>query len=160
MSTKKSERVRASWLAAYSLPGLPIAAMGLPLAVHLPPYYASEIGMGYAIAGTVFMLPRFLDIFIDPVMGVLSDRFRTPWGRRKPWMAMSVPVLILAAILVFMPAVGTTWPVAVLSLVLLFIGWTESDSYCSSLHLLRFPVLFVADCQTADAGVGGPALPA
>ena len=43
---------------------------------------------------------------------------------------------------------------------LLICGPTESDSYCSSLHLLRFPVLFVADCQTADAGVGGPALPA
>ena len=42
----------------------------------------------------------------------------------------------------------------------IFIGGTESDSYCSSLHLLRSPVLFVADYQTADAGVGGPALPA
>lgn len=122
--TPKPDRVKASWLFAYSLPGLPIAAMGLPLAVHLPPYYASEVGMGYAIAGTVFLLPRFLDIFLDPVMGVLSDRFHTRWGRRKPWMAMSVPVLILAAVLVFMPAIGTTWPVAVMSLILLFIGWT------------------------------------
>ena len=40
------------------------------------------------------------------------------------------------------------------------VGNSESDSYCSSLHLLRSPVLFVADYQTADAGVGGPALPA
>jgi IstB-like ATP binding protein len=42
----------------------------------------------------------------------------------------------------------------------IFIGGTESDSYYSSLHLLRSPALFVADCQTADAGVGGPVLPA
>ncbi len=122
--TAKTDRVKASWLFAYSLPGMPIAAMGLPLAVHLPPFYASEVGMGYAIAGTVFLLPRFLDIFLDPVMGVLSDRVRTKWGRRKPWMAMSLPVLILAAVLVFMPAIGTTWPFAVMSLVILFIGWT------------------------------------
>ena len=40
------------------------------------------------------------------------------------------------------------------------LGNSESDSYCSSLHLLRSPALFVADCQTADAGVGGPVLPA
>ena len=40
------------------------------------------------------------------------------------------------------------------------VGGTESDSYCSSLHLLRSPALFVADCKTADAGVGGPVLPA
>jgi len=43
---------------------------------------------------------------------------------------------------------------------LLITGPTESDSYYSSLHLLRSPALFVADCQTADAGVGGPVLPA
>jgi len=42
----------------------------------------------------------------------------------------------------------------------LLLGPTESDSYYSSLHLLRSPALFVADCQTADAGVGGPVLPA
>jgi Na+/melibiose symporter-like transporter len=122
--TAAADRVKASWLFGYSLPGMPIAAMGLPLAVHLPPYYATEVGMGFAVAGTVFLLPRFLDIFLDPVMGVLSDRFRTRWGRRKPWMAMSVPVLLLAAVLVFMPAIGTTWPFAVMSLVILFIGWT------------------------------------
>jgi hypothetical protein len=40
------------------------------------------------------------------------------------------------------------------------VGGTESNSYCSSLHLLRSPTLFVADYQTADAGVGGPVLPA
>ena len=40
------------------------------------------------------------------------------------------------------------------------LGNPESNSYCSSLHLLRSPTLFVADYQTADAGVGGPVLPA
>ena len=43
---------------------------------------------------------------------------------------------------------------------ILLFGPPESDSYYSSLHLLRAPALFVADCQTADAGVGGPVLPA
>ena len=43
---------------------------------------------------------------------------------------------------------------------ILLFGPPESDSYYSSLHLLRSPALFVADCQTADAGVGGPVLPA
>jgi hypothetical protein len=40
------------------------------------------------------------------------------------------------------------------------VGNPASNSYCSSLHLLRSPTLFVADYQTADAGVGGPVLPA
>ena len=40
------------------------------------------------------------------------------------------------------------------------VGNSESASYCSSLHLLKSPALFVADCQTTDAGVGGLVLPA
>jgi DNA replication protein DnaC len=39
------------------------------------------------------------------------------------------------------------------------VGGTGSDSYCSSLDLLKTPTLSDADCQTADAGAGGPALP-
>ena len=41
---------------------------------------------------------------------------------------------------------------------ILLFGPPESDSYCSSLDLLKTPALFDADCQTADAEVGGPAL--
>ena len=38
------------------------------------------------------------------------------------------------------------------------VGNSESDSYCSSLDLLKTPALFDADCQTTDAEAGGPAL--
>jgi DNA replication protein DnaC len=41
---------------------------------------------------------------------------------------------------------------------LLLFGPPESDSYCSSLDLLKTPALFDADCQTTDAEAGGPAL--
>jgi DNA replication protein DnaC len=41
---------------------------------------------------------------------------------------------------------------------ILLFGPPESDSYCSSLDLPTIPALFVADCQTADAEVGEPAL--
>jgi DNA replication protein DnaC len=40
----------------------------------------------------------------------------------------------------------------------LLLGPPESDSYCSSLDLLKTPALFDADCQTTDAEAGGPAL--
>jgi len=118
------DRVKASWLFAYSLPGLPIAAMGLPLAVHLPNFYAVEVGLGYAVAGAIFFLPRVLDIFLDPVMGVASDRIHTRWGRRRVWMVASVPVMILASVLLFMPPRGITGSGAAAVIVLLFVGWT------------------------------------
>ena len=118
------DRVKASWLLAYALPGLPIAALGLPLAVHLPNFYAVEVGLGYAAVGWIFGAARFFDVFLDPIMGVISDRTRTRWGRRRIWMVLSIPIMIAAAILVFMPTSGVTFEHVVGSIVFLFVGWT------------------------------------
>ena len=35
---------------AFALPAAPIAAMGLPIVVYLPPFYANEMGLGLALA--------------------------------------------------------------------------------------------------------------
>lgn len=43
------------------------------------------------------MLPRLIDIVIDPLLGRISDNLRTRWGRRRPFMFVTV---ILGAILV------------------------------------------------------------
>ena len=123
-ATTQRDRVKPSWLFAYSLPGLPIAALGLPLAVHLPTFYAVEVGLGWTLAGLIFGAARFFDVFLDPIMGVMSDRTRTRWGRRRVWMVASVPVMVVAAFLVFMPVPGASWLSVVASIVLLFVGWT------------------------------------
>ncbi|MBO9713165.1 MAG: MFS transporter [Sphingomonas sp.] len=53
--------------------------------VHLP---AEQVG--FAI-----MCALFLDAFIDPAIGVLSDRTRSRWGRRHPWMyGAALPIAI------------------------------------------------------------------
>ena len=118
------DRVKTSWLLAYSLPGLPLAAMTLPLAVHLPPFYAVEIGLGWMVTGIIFGAVRFLDVFLDPVMGVMSDRTRTRWGRRRVWMVASIPIMCFASFMVFMPDPGVSWSYVVAAIVILFVGWT------------------------------------
>ncbi len=123
-SASGRDRVKPFWLFAYSLPGLPLAAMTLPLAVHLPPFYAVEVGLGWMVTGIIFGAIRFLDVFLDPLMGVLSDRTKTRWGRRRIWMVISVPIMCFASFLVFMPDAGVTWHYVVISMIFLFIGWT------------------------------------
>jgi glycoside/pentoside/hexuronide:cation symporter, GPH family len=122
--TAPKDRIKASWLLAYSLPGLPIAAMGLPLAVHLPPFYAEDIGLGWFAVGLIFGAARFLDVFLDPIVGVWSDRTKSSWGRRRIWMIASVPVMAVAAYLVFSPTPGASWQYVVATIVMLFLGWT------------------------------------
>jgi Na+/melibiose symporter-like transporter len=115
-------------LAAYSAPALPIAAFATPLAIYAPPFYAGDMGLGLTAVGTIFMAARFWDLFTDPLMGVLSDRFPSRWGRRRHWMVLSIPVLMAASVLVMFPNwfPGTFGNQAYLlgSLFLLYVGFT------------------------------------
>ena len=43
-------------------------------------------GLSAVMLGWSSMLPRVFDAFLDPLLGHLSDRTRTRWGRRKPFL--------------------------------------------------------------------------
>ncbi len=58
-------------------------------------FYTDVFGLSPAAAGTMFAITRVLDAVIDPVMGTIADRTRSPWGRFRPyllWMALPVAV--------------------------------------------------------------------
>jgi MFS family permease len=95
-------------LAAYASPTLPLAGLGLPLVVYLPEYYVSELGLSLSVVGMAFLLVRLADIILDPILGGLMDRTRSKWGRFRPWLAASVPLLMAASYALFMakPGVG------------------------------------------------------
>ena len=59
-------------------------------------YFLTDIvGMSPALAGAIFMIGRSWDAFTDPAMGLISDRTRTKWGRRRPYyLFASLPLLI------------------------------------------------------------------
>lgn len=44
------------------------------------------LGMNPALVGTLMALPRLTDALTDPVMGYISDRTRSRWGRRRPYI--------------------------------------------------------------------------
>ncbi len=95
-------------LAAYASPTLPLAGLGLPLVVYLPEYYVSELGLSLSVVGTAFLLVRLADIILDPILGGLMDRTRTRWGRFRPWLIASAPLLMAASYALFMakPGIG------------------------------------------------------
>ncbi|MGV8997853.1 MAG: MFS transporter [Parvibaculaceae bacterium] len=102
-----AERHHSTWrLFLYSLPSITIAALGLPLAVHLPNFYAKTMGLGLTAVGAAFFLARMWDVIIDPLLGQISDKYKTRWGRRRPWVVMSAPIIMIASYFVFIPVRG------------------------------------------------------
>lgn len=95
-------------LAAYGLPALPLAALGIPVHVHLPTFYAEDLGLGLAAVGSALLAARLVDVVADPVIGLVCDHGdrHTPWGRhrRKLWLAAALPVLAVAGWHLFRPA--------------------------------------------------------
>ena len=84
-------------LAAFSGPCLPLAAFGVALPVTLPEFYATFVGLELGVVAAVFMAVRLIDIVFDPFIGWGMDKTRTRFGRYRPWMALSTPMLMLAA---------------------------------------------------------------
>lgn len=111
-------------IAGFALPAAPIAAMGLPIVVYLPPFYAGEMGLGLALVGAIFMITRFWDVFTDPVLGVMSDRVKTRWGRRRHWIVISVPIMLVSVYMLFMPTAPVTGSYLLWWMVIAYIGWT------------------------------------
>lgn len=117
-------RVRFGLLLAWCGPCLPVAALGLPLVVYLPPHFAGTLGLPLATVGLVFALVRIIDIPIDPLLGALMDGTRTRIGQFRPWMLAGGFVLAAGVWMTFMAKPGITATATFFSLLLLYLGWS------------------------------------
>lgn len=104
----QEQRIPAWRLAAFASIAFPSAGLILPLAIFLPPFYTRTLGLGLAEVGLVFMLVRVFDILTDPLMGVVGDRFHSRWGRRRHWLVLALPCLLLGVYMAFMPSGSPT----------------------------------------------------
>ena len=97
-------------LASYGAPALPLALVGLPMAVYLPAVYADTDGFGLALGavGLILTLSRLTDVITDPLIGFFSDRLKTRWGRRKPFILIGTPIYALGIWLLFVPPIEFT----------------------------------------------------
>jgi Na+/melibiose symporter-like transporter len=63
---------------------------GTIVAFFLSPWLLTVVGIRPAYAGVILLTGRLWDALTDPAIGALSDRTKTRWGRRRPWMAGSL----------------------------------------------------------------------
>jgi Na+/melibiose symporter-like transporter len=111
-------------MAGFSFPAMPLAAFLQSKYILLMPLYAITMGLdAKAIAG-IFFTTKMFDVVTDPIFGVVSDRYRTPWGRRRPWLVIGTLILMVAIYMLFIPTgkVGANYLFG--WLIVVYIGWT------------------------------------
>jgi Na+/melibiose symporter-like transporter len=116
--------LKRSTLAAFAGPYMPLAAIGLPLIVYLPPYYAGSLGLDLGVVGLIFFLVRLIDVPLDPILGHWMDGTRSRWGRYRPWLVGGTLVTIAGAWLVFMARPGISPLLAFAQLMFMYVGYS------------------------------------
>jgi GPH family glycoside/pentoside/hexuronide:cation symporter len=70
-------------------------------------FYTDIYGISAAAAGTIMMIARFWDMAIDPIIGVVSDRTNTRWGKFRPYILFgAIPYAVLAILTFTTPDFG------------------------------------------------------
>lgn len=73
-----------------------------------------------AAAGIALLIPKALELVIDPLIGRWSDSVQTRWGRRRPFMAVGSIMFFIAFCLLFAPPEQVGWQGALIWMVALY----------------------------------------
>ena len=64
-------------------------------------FYVDTLGLSMDHYSLVLFIYTFLDAIDNPIYGFLSDNTRTKWGRRRPWLVIGTPLLVLFFLLFY-----------------------------------------------------------
>ncbi len=109
----------------------PLAIVGLPFTVYLPPYIAEGGVVAVGLVGLLFSICTLWDGVVDPLIGNMIDRVSAGPAPHRRWMRIAVaPIALLLALIVL---VGDTLPFALLLLVM--VVFYSSSSLFDVAHL-------------------------
>lgn len=76
---------------------------------YLMVFYTDVFGLSAAVVGTMFLVTRVWDAFVDPIVGVVADRTETKWGKFRPFLLwLAVPFGLLGVLTFMTPGMGNT----------------------------------------------------
>lgn len=88
---------------AFGASGFPTQLMAQTFSAFVVYFYVTHLGVPPGWVAAAMIAHGILNAVLNPVVGALSDRIRTPWGRRVPWVGLGIVPLVLAFALVWMP---------------------------------------------------------
>ena len=127
MGAEPINRIPLSKFLAYAAPAFALAVVGIPVYVYIPKFYTDVIGVNITVMGIFISAVRIFDAITDPLLGFFSDRIRTRFGRRRPYIFTGSIFLAVSILMLFNPPAAspvfeTYW--FAFWIFLLFLFWT------------------------------------
>lgn len=88
---------------AFGASGFPAQLMAQTFSAFVVYFYVAHLGVPAEWVAGAMIAHGILNALLNPLVGALSDRIRTPWGRRVPWIGLGIVPLVVAFALVWMP---------------------------------------------------------
>lgn len=82
--------------------------------IYQTKFYTDVFGLEGAVAGSVMLIARIVDAFVDPTVGILSDRTQSKWGKYRPWILWTaLPFMVFYVLAFYNPGIQDKGLVAV-----------------------------------------------
>lgn len=91
-------------------------------------FYIDILGLDVRIYGAVMLVYAVIDAIDNPILAYFSDRTRTRYGRRRPWLLIGAPLLVAA-----------------------FIGFFAAPDAVDGFALVVWFTIFAILCEAADS---------
>jgi GPH family glycoside/pentoside/hexuronide:cation symporter len=114
-------------------------------------YYVDSLGVTTGQWATIMLIYTFIDAADNLVYGYFSDRTRTKWGRRRPWLVIGTPLLVLCLILFYSTPAKLTGNSLYIYAMLFYILTGTLDSVINANYGALFPEIFTSDASRAKA---------
>lgn len=114
-------------------------------------FYVDQKGLTTPEFALILFIYTFIDVLDNPVYGFLSDRTRSKWGRRRPWLVIGTPLLILGLIAFFTTPAFLSGNSLLAWAMLFYIFTGTLDSVINANYAALFPEIFTDDASRAKA---------
>jgi GPH family glycoside/pentoside/hexuronide:cation symporter len=118
------ERLSLGLCLGFGVGTVGVSIMLNTVTTYFPAFMATVLGQSPQLAGYLLMLSKLADAVIDVAIGLASDRTRSRFGRRKPYLAAGALLSTIAFVMLFSPPAAlslgasqgalVTWMVAAL----------------------------------------------
>lgn len=111
-------------IVAFGSVQLPLGTIGLPIAIYLAPLYSGQLDLSLQMIGVALIVARISDFATDPIIGILSDRWRPSIGRRRVWLLFGTVTMLAGVYMLFRPTPGVDILYFLLAVSLVYFGFT------------------------------------